>query len=304
MKGKRFLILSIIGILAVTGLSLGLYFAFKPAPASGVTITDDLGRTVNISSIPQKIISLAPVTTEIVFALDHGDKIVGVTNQCDYPQEAQTKPKVGDYWDPSVEEIVALGPDLVLTEAYKPGLVPQLEELGLTVVVLQPTDIDGILHNILLIGQVTDAEERAQSLVASMEQRIQAVTNEVKNASKPGVFYEGDCSYGIWTAGSGTFVDELITLAGGRNVGAIKEGYYEISNEVLLWANDAIDIIVWADMGGVSPDDVKGNLPWSGLTAMQTEKVYVVDPDLVNRPGPRIVDGLEELARIIHPELF
>ena len=304
MKGKRFLIISIIGILAVTGLSLGLYFTFRAPPASGVTIIDDLGRTVQISGITEKVVSLSPGATEILFALGGGDKIVGVTNQCDYPEEAKAKPKVGDYWDPSVEQIVALEPDLVLSEAHKRGLVSQLEQVGLTVIVIQPDDIEGILRDVLLIGRVTGAEKKAQSLVATMEQRIQAVMDKVENASKPGVFYEGDCSYGTWTAGSGTFQDELINLAGGWNVAAVKEGYYEISNEVLLGANDTIDIIIWADMVGVPFANVAGSLPWSGLTAVQTGKVYVVDPDLVNRPGPRIVDCLEEFARIIHPELF
>ena len=304
MKGKRFLIISIIGILAVAGLSLVLYFTFRAPADVGIAIADDLGRTVHINGIPQKIVSLPPSATEILFALDQGDRVVGVTNQCDYPEEAKTKPKVGDYWSPGVEQIVALAPDLVLVDGYEPGLASQLEEVGLAVIVLQPGDIDGILHDILLIGQVTGTEERAQTLVTGMEQRIQAITNKVANASRPGVFYEGDCSYGIWTAGSGTFVDELITLAGGRDVGAIREDYYEISNEVLVWADDAIDIIIWADMGGVSPDDVKGNLPWSELTAMQTGEVYVMDPDFVNRPGPRVVDCLEEFARIFHPELF
>jgi len=304
MKRKRFIILSVVGILIVIGISLGLYFTFKAPLASGVTITDDLGRTVQVSSNLHKVVSLSPGATEILFALGVGDKIVGVTNQCDYPEEAKTKPKVGDYWDPSVEEIVALGPDLILAEAYKPGLVSQLEGVGLTVIVFQPEDISGILHDVLLIGQVTGTGKKAQSLVATMEQRIQAITSKMENAAKPGVFYEGDCSYGIWTAGLGTFQDELITLAGGRNVGATEEGYYEISDEVLLSINNTIDIIIWGDMGEVSPDDVKGELPWSGLTAMQTGKVHIIDPDLINRPGPRIIDCLEEFARIIHPELF
>lgn len=304
MKGKWSLVLSILGILAVTGLALGLYFAFKTPATVGITITDDLGRTVHVNGIPQRIVSLSPATTEILFVLDQGDKVAGVTNQCDYPEGALAKPKVGDYWDPSVEQLVGLEPDLVLTEAYKPGLVSELEGVGLTVAVIQPRDIDGILHDILVIGQITGTEERAQALVASMEERMQVVASKVENVSRPGVFYEGDCSYGIWTAGSGTFQDELITLAGGRNVGAIKEGYYEISSEVLIWTNDAIDLIVWGDMGGVSPDDIEGVLPWNGLTTVQTGKVYVVDPDIVNRPGPRIVDCLEEFARVIHPELF
>jgi len=303
MKGKWLLIIAIIGILTVTGLSLSLYFAFKPPPAVGIMITDDLGRTVYIDGIPQRVIALAPSAAEILFALGQGNKIVGVTDQCDYPEEARAKPKVGAFWDPSVEQIVALGPDLVLSH-HKPELIPQLEEIGITVIVLRPEDIDGILHDVMLIGQVIGAEERAQSLVAGMEQRIQAVTSKVENAARPGVFYEGDCGFGIWTAGPGTFVNELISLAGGRNVGAMKEGYYKINNEVLLEANDAIDVIIWADMGGVPFASVANSLPWSGLTAVQTGKVYVLDPDLVNRPGPRIVDCLEEIARIIHPELF
>lgn len=308
MKGKWPLILFIIGVLVITAIALGAYFGFKSPPAAGeiaIPVTDDLGRTVVIRNWPQRIVSLAPSSTEIVFALGLEDRVVGVTNQCDYPEEARTKSKVGDYWNPNVEVIMSLNPDLVLTDGYKPGLVSQLEGAGLTVIVLQPGDIDGIFYDIELVGRAAAKEQEAVKLITNMSKRIGAVTGKAKMAgTQPGVFYEGDCMYGIWTTGSGTFQDALITLAGGRNVAAVSESWYEITPEWLLDKDGEIDIIIWGDMGGVSPEDVKGDLPWSGLTAMQTGKVHVVDPDLVNRPGPRIVDCLEELARIIHPELF
>jgi len=272
-----------------------------PTPIAG---NDDLDRAFELESVPQRIVSLSPGATEILFALDQGDKVVGVTNECDYPEEALGKQKVGDYWNLNIEQIVSLEPDLVLSEAYDTELAPRLEQVGLTVIVLQPEDIDGILLNILLVGRVIGAENKAQNLVADIEQRIQAVAARIENASRPGVFYEALCSQGLWTAGSGTFQDILINLAGGKNVGATEESYYELSIEVLLDANEDIDIIIWGDMAETPLESVVGNLPWSGLTAVQNGKVYYIDPDLTNRPGPRIVDCLEEFARVIHPELF
>ena len=304
MKGKWFLTFSVIGILAVTGIFLGLYFTLKAPADTGITITDDLDRAVSINGVPQRIVSLSPGATEILFVLGQESKVVGVTNQCDYPEEARIKDKVGDYWSPSIERVVVLSPDLVLVEAYRPGLITQLEETGLVVVAFQPENIDSILNDIALIGQVVGVEKEAKALVSSMRQRIQAVVDKVVDTSKPGVFYEGDCSHAIWTAGSGTFQDELIAMAGGRNAGAISSGYYEISNEVFLGIDDDIDIIMWGDMVRVPFADVADKLPWSELTAVREGKVYVVDSDIINRAGPRIVDCLEEFARIIHPELF
>lgn len=275
-------------------------------------VTDDLGREVYIGATSQKIVSLAPSITEILFALDAGDQVVGVTNQCDYPEEVAQKvaageiTRVGDYWGPGVETIVALAPDLVLTEGYEPDVVSQLEGAGLKVVIVRPGDIAGILKSITFVGKIIGKETEADQLVSEMKDRIISVATKVLAAAKPGIFYEGYCTLEgvVWTTGSGTFQDSLITLAGGRNVASAQNDFYEIGSESLTALNGDIEVIIWGDMGGVSPEDVEGQLPWSELTAMRTGKVYVIDPDLVNRAGPRIVDGLEQFAQIIHPELF
>jgi iron complex transport system substrate-binding protein len=301
---KRGFFWSAIAALVVCALSLGLFFTFQQPLAGGIVVTDELSRVVTVPNDAARIVSLSPGATELVFALEAGDRLVGVTNQCDYPAEAQSKPRIGDYWDPNIEQIVAQNPDLVFTEAYKPGLVSELEGLGLAVVVLQPTDVAGLLRDIRLLGRAIGDEDRAVVLETEMRQGVAAITARVKDASRPGVFYEGDCSSGIWTAGQGTFQDELISLAGGRNVASGQTGYFEINNEQLISLDPDIEFIIWGDMGEIAPGAVRDSPPWKWLAAMQEDQVYVFDPDLADRPGARLVEALEQYARIIHPELF
>jgi iron complex transport system substrate-binding protein len=289
-------------ILVVLALMLAPACTSESATGPG-TITDDLGRTVYIEETPQRIVSLAPSITETLFALDLGDKVVGVTEHCDYPPEALAKPRVGGYFTTSLELIIAQNPDIVFSDGHDPvnarleGLVP--------VVVLQPQDITGIYHDIALVGKIM-GKKKAEELTAEMKAKIASIESKTASVSeKPTVFYEIDGSDPSkpWTVGPGSFIDTLITLAGGENMVTVSQAYLQISLEEVVDADP--DIIILGDYPWVSPEDVMNRSgAWQELTAVKNGAVYPINVDLVSRPGPRIADGLEELAKIIHPELF
>jgi len=308
MKGKWFLISSIIGILAITGLSLGLYFAFKTPPASGITITDDLDRTVYINGIPQRLVSHVPGITEILFALGLEEKVVGVSNYCDYPEEAKLKDKVGDFWNPTIEKIVDLDPDLVFTHGGNEQLMNQLGELGITYIVLQPQDMDGILKDIELVGKVTGTEKRAKELIKDMKERMSRVVSRVEGTPRVKVFYIIDATdlNNPWTSGPGSFIDSLITMAGGENVGAkALSRWTQFSVEEVV--NSDPEVIIMPTKHGTAftpPEALKEHPAWRGITAVKEDRIFTIDDDLVSRYGPRVVAGLDRMAKIIHPELF
>jgi iron complex transport system substrate-binding protein len=274
--------------------------------ASPFTITDDLGREVLIKETPQAVVSLAPSITEILFALDLGDRVVGVTGDCDYPEEAKDKPDVGRYFSTSLESIVDKDPDLILTDGYD-SVVDQLEGLEITMVVLQPTDIPGIFKDIQLVGEVMNEKDKAAELASGLQERLDAVKEKAAQAAdQPTVFFEIDAYDPVrpWTAGPGSFADAMISLAGGQNIVQEGEAWLQISLEKLVSANP--EIIILSDYPDVTPETVMARTGvWQQLLAVKEERVYAIsDPSLTSRPGPRIIDGLEKLARIIHPELF
>jgi len=289
-------------------------FAACTAPADEaapptIEITDQLGRTVKLDRTPLRIISLAPSNTEILFALGLGDKVVGVSDYCNYPPEAQKKPSIGGFSTPNIEEVVALSPDLILaTSIHEKRVIPQLEGKGLTVFALDPRTIDEVLESITLIGEVTGKREEASGLVAEMRNRIKAVTNKSDNLSeteKPRVFYA------VWhdplkTAGSDTRHHELIRMAGGINIAQDLTGYAAITLEAIIEANPQVII---ASVGMGTGEDlplqfVKTEERLRNMDARISNRIYDVDVDLVGRPGPRIVAALEKFAEFIHPELF
>lgn len=297
-------------------LSLGLIFSplagcSEPAETPALLI-DDEGRPIRVGDPAQRIISLGPDITEILFALDLGESVVGVTDFCDYPEEAKSVQKVGTIFPGfSVETILDLEPDLVLS--VPGGVVGQLENAGLTVVVLKPPDIVGIYRDIGLVGQITGRQEEAEQLVNEMRRRVDAVVAKTSTVSdKPTVFYEVDASLdenSPYTAGQSTFQDALIDLAGGENI-ATGPGWYVIDIEEILDTDP--DIIILGDWEFLNNPEyasayevVIARPRWKQLTALAENRVYAIqDADLTSRAGPRIVDGLEMLAMMIHPELF
>jgi iron complex transport system substrate-binding protein len=273
-----------------------------------MTITDQLGRTVTLkTNSPQRIISLAPSNTEILFALELGDRIAGVTDYCNYPPEAKTKPSIGNYNSPNIEEIIAKEPDLVLATEVHETTIAQLESRGITVVALSPKTIDEVIDSITMVGKITGQEKEAASLVADMQKRIKAVTDKTSKLSesqKPRVFYIF-WQDPIWTAGAGSFEDELIQKAGGVNIAHDLNGYAAISLETVINDNPQV-IIAGVDMGTGKDSPllfVQDEDRLQDVDARQNERIYGTNMDIVGRPGPRIVDALEEFLKLIHPEL-
>jgi iron complex transport system substrate-binding protein len=279
-------------------------------PAYPLTIIDDTGRKVPIQKLPQRIVSLAPSNTEILFALGLDDKIVGTTDYCDYPQAAKTKPRVAGYSNPNIEKLLSLEPDLVVAESIHERMVlPALERLGLTVVVTRATSLEVVLHDIELLGQITGRSKAATQIVTSMKARIDAIVSKTSTLTpeqRPRVLYV--CWHApIWTMGSETFIDDLIWKAGGMNVFAADfKQSRAVSLEAVVTKNP--EVIIVSGMG------TAGDLIYNAILreerlkdvdAIISHRVYKMsDASLIERPGPRIVDGLEEVAKYIHPEIF
>lgn len=280
------------------------------APTPGpIELVDGLGRTVTLPAPAQRIVSLAPSNTESLFAIGAGDQVVGRDEFSDYPAQASDLPSIGGgFGDYNYEAIVALQPDLVLAaEINTPEQVQALEKLGQTVFFLpNPTNLDEMYTNLATLAHLTGREAEAAALVESLQSRAEAVAQKLSTVTnRPTVFYELDSTDpdAPWTAGPGTFIDTLITLAGGQNVASqLKDQYPQISLEELLVKNPEI-ILLGDSAYGVTPESVLERPGWESLGAVQNQRVYPFDDDLVSRPGPRLVDGLEALARLIHPDL-
>lgn len=289
---------------AATPASLGS----KAAPAAQVvfplTITDGAGRQVTIQKEPKRIVSLAPSNTEILFALGLGDSIVGVTTYCDYPEEAKTKPKIGGTATVNLELVVAAAPDLILgTNTHAKKIVPELESKGLTAVVLDPGKMDDVLAAMMLVGQLTGRTKEAEAVVGQMKAGIMELEGRVANArTSPRVFWE--VTRELVTPAPSSFIGDMITRAGGSNI--VKETsvkWPRISQEVVI-ASDPEVIIIGDHTEQVTPEEIAGRPGWKVLSAVKTGRMVAVNPDLVNRAGPRVVDGFEMVVRAIHPEVF
>jgi iron complex transport system substrate-binding protein len=275
---------------------------------AAISFTDQLGRTVTLDSTPQRLISMSPADTEILFALGLGDRVVAVTEYCDYPPETAGKTTIGGFYNPNIEEIVALSPDLVFAAPiHKDQVIPQLEAKGIKVLAVTPANVEQVLEAIILVGQVTGVEKTAKSVTDNMRRRIKAVTDKTAGLAaeeRPEVLYL------VWhdplyAAGANTFHDELIKMAGGTNM-VTEPDYPGINLETVIAADpDIILAGIGMGEGGDAPLIFAQEEPRLRETsARQHNRVHGVDSEIVDRSGPRLVDALEEFARLIHPELF
>ncbi len=258
---------------------------------------------------PQRIVSLAPSNTETLFALGLADRIVGVTTYCDYPPEASAKAKIGGFSTPDIEKILSLDPDLVVAaDIHRNTVVPELERRGLRVVLISPATVEEVMASILELGEVTGKREEALRLTSEIRTRIGAITDQlasVPEASKPRVFYI-TWHDPLWTLGSNTLTGELIALAGGKNLFADAQGNFQTDLEAVLDRNPEV---ILASSGHGSAGDSPYSWALSerkleGTDARKSGRVYEVDANLVTRPGPRIAEGVETLARLLHPDSF
>jgi iron complex transport system substrate-binding protein len=310
--------LKVTGIVLALALSLSTLSACSspeeeltenPEVPTEITVTDQVGRTVTLESLPEKIVSLAPSNTEILFSLGLEDKIVGVSDYCDFPAAALEKPKIGGYSTTDVERIVAAEPDVIFaSDMHVAEILPALEKLGQTVVVIDPRSLDEVLESFTLIGQVTGTEQKATEITAGMAARMKTITDKAAGLSedqKPRVFYV------MWhdplmTVGGDTRICEMIEKAGGISLFNETEGYPMISLEALVDSNPQV-IIAGTGMGEGADAPFTFALTEERLASSEARtnnRIYEVNTDLTGRPSERLIDGFEQLAKMMHPDLF
>ncbi len=281
------------------------------AEKAPVIVTDQRGKEFQFEQPVQRIVSLAPSNTEILFAVGAGKQVVGRDTFSDYPAEAANVADIGGGFGAlDTETILASTPDLVLAADLTPAeQIQALEDLGLNVFVLgNPTDLPGMYENLRTIAAVTGHVEETETLIASLEERVAVVEEKLAGVTeRPLVLYEldGTDPNAPWVPGPGTFVDTLLTMAGGNSMSATLDGaWVQVSLETIIEMDPEIILLGDALWGGVTPEMVAARGGWEALTAVQEGKVYPFDDNLVSRPGPRMVDGLEALAEFLHPDLF
>lgn len=261
-----------------------------------LTVKDYAGRELVIDEEPERIISLMPSNTEILFALGLEEHVIGVTDFCNYPGEAIQKTKVGDSFNINMEKVVSLEPDLVLAAGEQESLAEALLEMGITAAVIDPHNMEETLESIELIGRMTGRLEEADSIVEKMKEDIAAITEVTTNVpeeEKPKVLVLLDTE-SLFTAGKDTFMDELITMAGGKNIaGEAGHGYFELSEEQILAENPDIIISTFP-----MKDEIMKRENWQELNALKEGSIYDVEGDIVSCPGPRLTEGLKALYEL------
>jgi iron complex transport system substrate-binding protein len=262
-------------------------------------VVDDLGRTIKLPQPVRRVVTLAPNLTEIVFAVGGSDKLAGDTTFCNYPEDAKKIQKVGDTINPNLEAIIALKPDVVLVSkaSQLQTFLPRMEEQKIPVFVAGATDLDGVFKDISTIGDILGNKAKAAELVSSLKKRADAVEEKSKSATPYHVFVQIS-EEPLYTAGKSSFITDLIERAGGTSVTAnIDEDYPRLSKETALAFQPDVIII-----SGMTDGDQKPNAVFANSPAVKNKKVFQIDGDLLTRPGPRLVDGLEQIAQKLSEE--
>jgi len=266
-----------------------------------VTITDDASRTVTIDAEPKSIVSLAPANTEIAYSLGIIDRLVGVTTWDDYPAQVKEIAKVGDFTTPNIEAIAGAQPDVILiTGGVQADVLSKLEAVGAKVIVIDPQDLEGVYAAIGTVAEVTGTKAKGDEVVAGMKQDLADVTAKLAGAAPVPAFIE--IGWGpLFTAGPGTLLDDLLATAGGANV--VKEkGYVGYSVEQLVTDQPAVYLGTLSSIGDAKT--LAKRPGYSAISAVKTGRVFALDDNLVSRPGPRVVEGVREIAAVLHPDLF
>lgn len=294
-------------VIVLIGAAFGLGYIWagvatgNSVTTEGFTIVDGTGRTVTIAHTPKRIISLAPAATEILYAIGVGDRVVGRDKHSKYPKEVTKLPEVGTGNSPNLEMIIGLEPDLLFAWPYSRDMLISLED-KMSVVYIDPRSVEDVLDTIKMIGLITGKRLEAENLVSEMTSRINAiteVTDKLDKTQRPLVYYE--LGTPMKTVGPGTFTNELIFMAGGINLGANEPVRYPILNsEYIIEQNPDVIIIV---SYGASIEEVKSRDGWQNINAVKNNRIYKIDTNIVTS-NPRLVEGLEQLAKWFHPELF
>lgn len=284
------------------GILTGMPFMANITPR---TFVDDLGRKIYLAKAPTRIVSLAPSVTEILFAIGLHEQIVGVTDFCDYPPEAKQKPKVG-YTHPNIEVIVTLQPDLILAPSafLRADLLAKLEQLKIPTFIVDPESFEEIPSRIQTIGRIVNRSASADVVAMEMRQRIAAIRSKTEALPRVRVLYVLN-SQPLITVGPGSYIHQVINIAGGSNIASLTTvPYPHLNMETVLKEDPEIIIFPIGKAEGIPLNEQQQWLRWTSLSAVKQGRLHQISADVLNRPGPRIVEGLEALARIIHPEAF
>jgi iron complex transport system substrate-binding protein len=291
-------------IKSVFSLYLIIFLGTSTSYSATKTFKDEVGREAIFPFPPKRIVSLAPNITEILFSLGLDEEIVGVSIHCNFPEKAKSKVRVGSYIRLDFEKIASLNPDLIIATATgnTRDMVDRLEKLGFPTYVIYPKNFNDILKNIAHIGQVVNQEEEARGIIEGMKKRSQRIVELTNGLSRPKVFVQiGEAP--IVTVGKGSFADDLIRLAGGENIARKeKEVYPRFGMEEILKRSPEVIVISSMNPRGDYQKILREWNRWKTIPAVQNGRIHLVDSDLLDRPSPRIIDGLEELARVFHPE--
>ncbi len=270
-----------------------------------ITVLDDTGYQVTLDKEPDKIISLAPGNTEILFALGLGEKVVGVDNFSNYPEEVESIEMIGDAFNLNMEKIIELEPDLILTLKRNEEEVKEFEDFGIAVYTLDANNIENVLEDIIEIGKLTNSFTKAEELVSEMQGKIgkiKSLVADVSEEDKPKVFYMVE-NEPIWSTGSGTFINDMIEQVNGINIVAYDdlEGWLVYSLEKLIEHNP--DVIIAPKSLAPTPETITNDERFSSIKAALENRVVIVDGDLVTRIGPRIVEGFLQIAQALYPDI-
>jgi iron complex transport system substrate-binding protein len=274
-------------------------------PSFSGTFKDTLGRTITLTGNPTRIVSLAPNLTEILYSLGLGARVVGVTKFSCYPPEAALKPKVGSYINLNVEKIISLSPELVIgtVDGNKPGVVNLLERAGIQVFIVNPRKVKQVIHTIASIGEVCGVIEKADIIVGQLNRRVNRIIRRIASRERPLVFLQINVRP-IMTVNRNTFHHDVIRLAGGRNMTEAEPiTYPRISLEAVIRRKPDVIIISSMERGGRFEKARQAWLRWKSIPAVKNNRVHLIDSDLIDRPSPRIIDGLDAMAKIIHPDV-
>ena len=316
-------VIATVAIIALIAVAAFIYVSYQGPTTEQLEalhkLVDDTGYVTSMDAFPNKIISLAPSTTEIVFALGLDEKVVAVSNYCNYPYnfsawiEAGDITSIGDFNDPNLEVIASLEPDLIIATGGVQGpTIDTLRNLDYKVLVLNPASINGVLQNIELVGNATGKTAEAETLIANINSRIDTVVNKVAGAaSTPTVYYEvWYDSTSLWTAGSQALQNELIEKAGGVNIFDDQNlEYFQSSAEAVIVRSPDVILLPEEGMGfgdqfWGSLETVKARPGWDSISAVQNDRLVTVDSNTIARAGPRVADIIEDLAEAFHPEFF
>lgn len=306
VKRATLLMFVLILLFTLTSCQKATNYNESTEKTKAIEFTDIKGRNVTLEEKPSRIVSLSPSNTEILFALGAGNKLVGVTSYCDYPEEVKDIEKIGTFEGPNIEMIKKVEPDVVLAGGYiQEDIITALENLNIPVVSTEASDFDTIYDSIALIGKIVGEEDKAEEIINNMHKAIDDIKSKVRSKEKSNVFYL------VWTdplttAGKGTFINDVIKTAGANNVAEGVEGWAKYSVEELVKQNPDMIISAYHSTNeGMSKEDLMNNPIFKNLDCVKKGNIYVMkDDNIISRPGPRIIEAVLEMAKALHGDIF